>query len=231
MFEKSGFLRPLPGSRLWPATVILVAAIIVAFAIQVLVLPPAWVDRYLCLSLDGLRQGYYWQLLSYQFLHAGLLHLLLNCWALYLFGREVEYALGTRRFLVLYFASGVVGGLFQELAALAWPGHFGSGVVGASAGVFGVVSAFALLNPRRPLVMLLFFVVPIRMQTITLLWVSIVISTIGIAFPDSRLVESVFGNVAHAAHMGGILTGLACVRWWERQVRRRSGRPGDPLGS
>src|SRR5262245_11377295 len=67
-------------------------------------------NKYLALSLDGLRQGYVWQLLSYQFLHGGWLHLLLNCWAIYIFGKEVEETFGKVQFLLLYFSGGIVGG-------------------------------------------------------------------------------------------------------------------------
>ena len=67
----------------------------------------------LALSLDGIKQGHVWELLSFQFMHGGWLHLLLNCWVLYMFGREVELALGKVRFLVLYFSGCVAGVLLQ----------------------------------------------------------------------------------------------------------------------
>ena len=51
-------------------------------------------DAYFALSETGIRQGYLWQLITFQFLHGGLIHLLLNCWALYVFGRELEEHLG-----------------------------------------------------------------------------------------------------------------------------------------
>ena len=54
---------------------------------------------YLPLSAEGLAHGFVWQLVTYQFMHAGWLHLLLNCWAIYMFGRELEDVLGARKFL------------------------------------------------------------------------------------------------------------------------------------
>ncbi len=75
-------------------------------------------NGYFALSVEGLRHGFVWQLLTYQFMHGGLLHLLLNCWAIYVFGREVEETLGRNSFLTLYFTSGVIGGLFQALAGV-----------------------------------------------------------------------------------------------------------------
>lgn len=189
-------------------TVLLLIVNAVVFVMQSLFygypprLPP---DGLFALSVAGLSQGYVWQLLTYQFMHGGLLHLLLNCWAIYVFGREVEESLGKKNFLILYFSSGVVGGLLQILGALWLPNHFGGAVVGASAGVFGLVAAFAVLYPERPLTLLLFFFIPVHLRAKYLLWFSALLALFGIAFPGD--------NVAHAAHLGGMLTGLAYVRW------------------
>jgi membrane associated rhomboid family serine protease len=208
MLENRDYLRePAYGPR-WSATVVLLAVNVAVFLLQITVLSRVIHEDYLALSLDGLRSGFVWQLITFQLLHAGWLHLLLNCWALYMFGREVEWALGKAQFLALYFSSGVVGGLFQSLVALLWPHYFSSAVVGASAGVLGVVSAFAMLYPERRLTLLLFFVLPVNMQAKHLLWLSLLLAALGIALPNSAL----GGNIAHAAHLGGILTGLACIR-------------------
>jgi membrane associated rhomboid family serine protease len=186
------------------ATLALLIANILAFVLQVTVLPLGLYD-YLVLSLAGLKHWYLWQLITFQFLHGGFLHLALNCWALYMFGREVEWVLGKPRFLALYFTSGVVGGLLHAFVALIWPQYFDSPVVGASAGIFGVVAAFAMFYPDRRLTLLLFFVIPVNMRAKSLLWVSLTLTLLGIAFHNSYF----GGNVAHAAHLGGILTGLA----------------------
>src|SRR6267378_2987500 len=101
------------------ATVLLLFANIAAFGLQNVLyhfFPAFDTNGNLALSIDGLRHGYVWQLLSFQFMHANLLHLLGNCFAIYLFGRDVEEALGERSFWVLYLASGVLGGLVQALA-------------------------------------------------------------------------------------------------------------------
>ncbi|HEX7618418.1 MAG TPA: rhomboid family intramembrane serine protease, partial [Verrucomicrobiae bacterium] len=68
-------------------------------------------DRYFALSLGGLKHGFVWQLLTFQFMHAGWMHLIFNSLAIYFFGRPVETALGRRHFLTLYLASGIIGGL------------------------------------------------------------------------------------------------------------------------
>jgi membrane associated rhomboid family serine protease len=211
MQENRDYMRRTPDGFRWSATVVLLVVNAVAFILQLSVLPHVIHESYLALSLEGLRRGYVWQLLTFQFLHAGWLHLILNCWALYMFGRDVEWTLGKARFITLYFSSGVVGGLFQEFVALIWPHYFGSAVVGASAGIFGVVSAFAMLFPERPLMLLILFVIPLKMRAKYLLLINLLLTALGLSFPKSFF----GGNVAHAAHLGGILTGLAFIRWRE----------------
>jgi len=216
----------------WSATVVLLVVNVVAFILQNVLytfLPGFRTDAYLALSVAGLRHGFAWQLLTYQFMHGGWLHLLLNGWAIFVFGREVEGTLGWKRFLALYFSSGVIGGLFQALAGLLMGGAFAAPVVGASAGAFGLVSAYATLYPERPLTLLLFFVIPVSMRAKFLLLFSAVLAVCGIIFR--------MDNIAHAAHLGGMLTGIVFVRYvihwhwhwhWPRLQQTRS-RPLRPL--
>lgn len=226
MLDDRDYMRESSRGGNWSATIALLIANAVVFVLQYTVLPRVVHESYLALSLEGIEHGYIWQLLTFQFLHGGILHLLLNCWALFMFGREVEAVLGKARFLMLYFSSGIIGGLFQVFVAWAWPMHFGGASVGASAGVFGVTAAFAMLYPDQPLTMLLFFIIPVNLRARTLLLVSLVLTAAGIAFP-----QAMGGNVAHAAHLGGILTGLAFIRWGGRLMFRNpfggSRRSGD----
>lgn len=166
-----------------------------------------FVFSYFALSTAGLAHGYVWQLVTYQFMHAGWLHLILNCLAILMFGSEVERMLGAGRFLFLTFASGIVGGVLQVLSAMAWPEHFGGAVVGASACAFGMVAAFATLLPEQELTMLLFFVIPIRMRAKTLLILSLVLALMGIIFPIGMM-----GNIANAAHLGGMAMGWFYIK-------------------
>src|SRR5258705_442737 len=152
------------------ATVLLLFANIAAFVVQnalVRFFPNFDELGTLALSIEGLRHGQVWQLLSFQFMHANLLHLLGNCFAIYLFGRDVEEALGTRSFWILYLASGLVGGLVQALAGIALDGAFAAPVVGASAGVFGLIAAFATLYPDR--VLYFFFIIPVPAKLLLVL--------------------------------------------------------------
>src|SRR6266566_5184442 len=195
MLEDRSYMRRAPFPSRRSATVTLLIVNVVAFLAQIVLSSflhyPT--DAYFALSLEGLRHGFVWQLLTYQFMHGGVIHLLLNCWAIFMFGREVEEALGRKSFLTLYFSSGVMGGLVQMLAGLLLGGHFAVPVVGASAGAFGLIAAFAVLFPERPLTLL------------------------GIAFPIS--------NIADAAHLGGMFTGVIFVRYalhWQWPWFRRS---------
>ena len=195
-----------PGFQL-TATMALLMANVAAYILQLSLerfssLP---VDGYFALSLPGLRHGYVWQLLTYQFMHGGWLHLLVNCWAIYVFGREIEETFGRAKFLTLYFSSGVIGGLVQALAGVLLGGRFAAPVVGASAGAFGLIAAYAVLYPERSLMLLLFFIIPVSMRAKYLLWFSGLFALFGMVFP--------MDNIANAAHLGGMLTGIAFVRY------------------
>jgi membrane associated rhomboid family serine protease len=205
------------------ATVVLLIALAAAFVVQLSLIHYTNfpVSRYLALSPDGLRHGYVWQLLTFQFMHGGWLHLLLNCWAIYVFGKEVEDTLGASRFLALYFTSGVVGGLLQVCAGIFLGGAFAAGTVGASAGAFGLIAAFAALYPERVLTLLLFFIIPFSLRAKYLVLFSAVIALLGIVFPSRD-------GIAHAAHLGGIISGLFFVRFasrWQSWMPRSASAP------
>ena len=184
--------------------------------------PPLFsTDNYFALSVEGLKHGFVWQLLTYQFMHAGLLHIFLNCWAIYVFGREIEETLGPQKFLTLFLASGVIGGLLQSAVGWLWPHYFGGAVVGASAGAFGLVAAFAILFPERQLTLLLFFILPIRLRAKTLLVLSAILALLGIAWGIAFPIS----NIANAAHLGGMLTGV----FFAPNLFKDAGRDGNPL--
>jgi hypothetical protein len=133
-----------------------------------------------------------------------LLHILFNSLAIFFFGRPVETVFGSGKFLTLYFSSGIIGGAVQMLFALWRPDFFGGAVVGASAGAYGLVAAFAVINWTEQFTLLIYFI-PVTMRGRTLLWVSIGLALVGLMTRGS--------GVANAAHLGGILTGYFCVRY------------------
>lgn len=148
-----------------------------------------------------------WQLVTYAFLHAGLLHLFLNMLALRIFGRDVEAALGPRRYLGLYGAAVLSAGLTQ-LLVLAAAGSEPFPTIGASGGVFGVLLAFGMLFPRR--ILLLIFP-PIPMPA----WLFVTL------YGALELVQGVVGTqagVAHFAHIGGMIGAWIVLRSHRRRT-------------
>jgi membrane associated rhomboid family serine protease len=207
MLEDRAYMRSPSNRFVWNGTLILLVLNCVAFVTQSIlefnrIFP---VTAYLGLSLDGLQHGYVYQIITFQFLHASLWHLLGNLLVIYFFGRTIEEALGTREFFKLYFLSGTIGGLLQTGLTFLLPEHFRGTVVGASAGAFGLIAAFAARAPDQPITTLLFFILPVTFPAKVLLWIEGVLAIYGLLVPS--------GNVAHAAHLGGMLCGLAYIRW------------------
>jgi hypothetical protein len=128
-------------------------------------------------------------------------HLVLNSVVLYSFGRPLEEFLGKRAFLKLYLLSGFAGGLAQVLLGLIWT-RFSVPMVGASAGICGLVAAFALLSPQSTIY--LFFIIPFR--AVYFLPLMIVVTVILMVIPSND-------HIAHAAHLGGLLAGIAWVKF------------------
>jgi len=143
-----------------------------------------------------------WQLVTYSFLHGGLMHLAFNMFALWMFGAEVERVWGPRRMAMAYFASVVCGAVAQLLVG----GLFGAGggpVVGASAGVFGILLAYALIFPNRTIVLLI-PPIPMPARVFVLLYAGL------------ELFLGVTGTqegVAHFAHLGGLVGGWLVYKY------------------
>ena len=213
MLDSRSYMRDSQSGIRLPATVILMIVIGAAFLLQQInyVYFGLPLNEYLGLSVEGIKRGYVWQFVTFQFLHGGPFHLLCNLIGLWFLGRYLENRLGPRRMLTLYLASGVAGGLLQAALMFVLPAYFGGLLFGASAGVCGLLAAFCLLEPEGQI--LLFFVLPVRARYL-------LIFSVGIAL-FFTLVPS--GSVAHAAHLGGLLSGIAYIRWelynWEPRWR------------
>jgi membrane associated rhomboid family serine protease len=188
-----------------PATRILVVVNVGIFVLQYLA-GSSWanVDRLFALSGEGLSRGALWQLVTYQFLHANQLHILVNMLGLWFAGRELEPVIGTRRFVALYLVGGIVGGLAQSMFSTV-------PLIGASASVCAVLLALTSLFPNLPVMALIFFVLPIRMRARTLGY-----SMMGIAI--LTWISGLMPEVAHLAHLGGFATGWVFGRFFRSEL-------------
>ena len=178
------------------------------------------------LSLYGIRHGYFWQPLTYMFLHGGFWHLLFNMFTLFFLGPETERAMGTKHFLAMYLLSGVLGGLGWLWLS---PKPY-LPCVGASGAIYGVLAAFATLYPRRQLTILVFFILPVTLMAWQLV--------IGLAIVEFMLAGDPASGIAHTAHLAGALAGFLYIdqlfenttlrRFWARCRDYVAQRPHTP---
>jgi len=132
-----------------------------------------------------LAQGEWWRLVTAGFLHGGLLHIGMNSWVLFDLGTTVEHFFGTRRLLVIYFTSSVVG----FLASCFWSAATS---VGASAALFGLIGAMIAMGVRERTTM------GAAIKKMYVRW-----AIYGLAF------GLLFPMIDNAAHLGGLATGFA----------------------
>ncbi|OGV71591.1 MAG: hypothetical protein A2269_03125 [Lentisphaerae bacterium RIFOXYA12_FULL_60_10] len=195
-----------PAGR-WTVVQVLVVVAVIVFLLQAISTAVGNPDMVGLLGLHGpgIRRGWWWQFVTYTFLHGDLLHLLMNLFMLVFFGREMESLLGRARFLVLYLLSGILAGIGWLLL-----GGFSGGVcIGASGAVFGVTGAFAALYPNRVINLLLFFVVPVTLTARTL--------ALGVVVLSVLMMTTGGGGVAHSAHLAGVVYGWG-YGWWLRRL-------------
>ena len=151
-----------------------------------------------------------WQPLTYMFMHAGLMHLFFNMFALWMFGRIIEQLWGPKRFLLYYIVCGLGAGAVQEFCQwLGWIDTYAM-TIGASGAVYGVLLAFGMCLPEERI-----FIIPIPFPIKAKYFVLI--------YAVIELVEgmSVSDSVAHFAHLGGMLFGFLLIMYWKREAQRR----------
>ncbi len=159
------------------------------------------------------ERGFAWQLVTYAFLHdpTSIMHILFNMLFLYWFGRAIEIAWGTRRFVTFYLGAAALSGL----CFCAWDYFIkrtGIPCVGASGAVMACMMVYALWYPNQ--IILLFFFIPMRIRTFVML--TVVIETFSLL--------NVQGRTANMAHLGGLLYGYALIRWAPRFLWWAGGR-------
>ena len=167
-----------------------------------------WFELHHALSLEGLRLGAWWQCLSFQFLHGGWIHLAMNLLLLHSLGPVMETTLGRGRFILLYLVSGTFGGMLHVAGAWMMPDSFGGPVVGASAGLCGLLAALGAYHAEERLRVLFFLIFPMEVRAKFILLVGILTSALGAVFA--------VGHIAHLAHLGGFIGGLGCALVFQR---------------
>jgi membrane associated rhomboid family serine protease len=191
------------------------------YVLQILTMRSGMIESYFALWPDRvISQFSLWQLFTYMFLHGpSVFHILFNMFALWMFGSDVERAMGSVRFLWYYLSTGIGAALFHM--AFNWDSL--TPVLGASGAIYGVLVAFAVLFPEREITLLLFFVLPIHLKAKYLAGVFMLIALI--AGFQSHIGGS--DGVAHLAHLGGglvgflLLRGTYLVRSWTFELAKR----------
>lgn len=148
-----------------------------------------------------------WQIVTYGFLHGNQWHLLVNMFALFMFGSDVERVWGGRRYLIYYLVCVITAALAQLFVAALSSGS-SVPVVGASGGVMGLLLAFGMLFPRRMVILLL---PPIPMPA----WLLVIL------YGAVELFSGVTGfspGIAHFAHLGGMAGGYLLIQYWRGRL-------------
>ena len=171
-----------------------------------------------------------YQLVTYMFMHGGFTHILFNMYAVWVFGSILERVWGSSRFLLFYIVTGVGAGLMQELVQYLYFSmnlaqytqvNMGGGLivpmaeylnlwttVGASGAVYGILLAFAMTFPNEQLFMIP-FPFPIKAKYFVMIFGALELFT--------GLSNNVGDNVAHFAHLGGMIFGIVLILYWRKK--------------
>ncbi|MDL2208581.1 rhomboid family intramembrane serine protease [Parabacteroides sp. OttesenSCG-928-O15] len=227
--NSSGFLSTIP-----PVTKNLIIINLLLWLAS-LTLPKVGIDliQLLGLHFPGAKDFGIWQFVTYMFMHdtSSISHVFFNMFAVYMFGRVLENVWGAKRFIIFYLVTGLGAGLVQELVwfinlrdvlfssqeiinlngvrLMAKADFLNLFVtIGASGSVFGILLAFGMLFPNIPLY-IMFVPIPIKAK-----WF-----VIGYGVIELFLGIGNFGgdNVAHFAHLGGMIFGFFMIRYWKKK--------------
>lgn len=174
------------------------------------------------------------QFITYMFLHGGWTHLFFNMFSLWMFGGLIERTLGTKRFIIYYLVCGIGAGICQELwqasdyfinnlsayKTVSSPDGYTMPMaeylnywttIGASGACYGILLAFGMLYPNER-IMLLLPPIPMKAKYFVAGYAAIELFS---AYTSND-------NIAHFAHLGGMLFGWFLLRQWKRKSQRRS---------
>jgi membrane associated rhomboid family serine protease len=154
---------------------------------------------------DVLQHARVWQVVTYMFLHGNMGHIFFNMLALWMFGTELERMWGTRFFLRYYFATGIAAAVSTIVFSMAptaiTANLYDTTTIGASGAIFGLLLAYGLTFPNRPLLIFLLFPVPAKYAVMIFGGIELLLS-----------IGDVGGSIAHITHLGGLAAGYAMLR-------------------
>lgn len=165
---------------------------------------------------DPLREGFFpTQFITYMFMHGSEWHILFNMISLYFIGPTAEYFLGKKRFLILYFVSGVAGAFLQILGSyginyMEYGQFMTASLVGASAAISGLFGAMVCFIPDNKVVIFPIFI-PIKLK-----WAFIGFAVFSLVAPFINAMP----GLGHFAHLGGLLAGYLITRHWKKNLHR-----------
>jgi membrane associated rhomboid family serine protease len=227
-YYRDEYGRPAPsrrfsGMRMWSVTTWLIVINVAVFILDQLIVRPVLYDGQPVYNRFGqplryhllYQWGYFsvnlaighmqlWRLLTFQFLHANSTHILFNMIALFFFGPMVERYLGARRYLIFYLLCGISGAVTYVLLWLAHIliGNPGVPMVGASAGIFGVLIAASQMAPNATV--LIYGVIPARLRVVAIVMLAVAAYTVIFQGDNAG---------GEAAHLGGAALGYLLIRF------------------
>ncbi|MBN1170348.1 rhomboid family intramembrane serine protease [Candidatus Micrarchaeota archaeon] len=190
---------------------IFLAIIAAAFFFQMV--SPQFESAFLFIPLFALEEP--WRFVTSIFLHADMMHLFFNAYALFLFGSILEQRIKKKDYLVIFFGAGILGGLlyyimsltsFAPICSSPFGGTWPCPALGASGAVYGLLGAVAVMLPNMRIFMMF---MPMKMKHAAMLWFAL--SFIG-TFSSGD-------GIAHAGHLGGMIFGLAYAWWISREQK------------
>jgi membrane associated rhomboid family serine protease len=164
-----------------------------------------------------LHGAYLWTFFTSMFMHGGLFHLFANMISLFFIGGLVEKILGSKRYLLFYFGSGLVASIFFVLSGFIDVGSMNSYAVGASGAIFGLVGLLVLLTPNLP-VYIMFIPIPVKMKyagpgMLFALWL---ISSAPLVFGGQSL------PIGNWAHFGGLIAGVVYGIYLKKKFKNKT---------
>ncbi|MEO9210183.1 MAG: rhomboid family intramembrane serine protease [Ginsengibacter sp.] len=196
-----------PSESSTPIVLNLIIINVIVFIAQMVLdnsaLDPNWFTNFLALYPFNTSYFEPYQLVTHMFAHGGFLHILFNMYALWLFGAVLERKWGPKKFLIFYFACGLAAGVTQMLLSPA-------PAIGASGAIMGLLAAFAFTFPNVE-----FYIIPFPFP-IKAKWLAIIYGAIDIF-------GGFFGigdNIAHFAHLGGLIMGLILAFLWNQNQKK-----------